>query len=542
MRLAAVVVILFAIPAFAGPFGVRLNYAADPSTSIAISWNSDDPTDNEVHWGTSADALSNTTLVGAADQHAMSDPLGTAFSARLTGLTASTQYFYKVGHGATLYPASASTFTTLSNDPCAPVHFAVVGDNRSDNFLSSTEGVSPKYAGILADAAATTPGFLVNTGDMVRDGTNATMWNDLITQSEPTWSTLASITTQGNHDAGSVDGDGAPYNQLFELPRNSSTQTEDFYSIDVGPIHFATINSNHTTDTELTTEATWLDQDLAATAQPWKIVFFHKGIYSRGNHHTGEEQDATGNDGVLNATYIPIFDRHHVDLVLNGHSHDYERFAPSKGVDAAFGGSGRQLPAGNGTSLPATLPDGNTATTYLVSGGGGASTTDVPLLDVNCPDGSCTFCGVVSNRCNADVFNEDQTASVLFKGVQHFVSITIDGDTLTAEAIQTDGAGPTGTLDTFTIKKSTSVCATHGGEGEGEGAVGGEGEGAVGGEGEGEGSSAGEGEGEGEGEGARPGVESPGGAGAGCNCRSAEGVAPLGAVALLIVARKRRHR
>src|SRR3954464_2517427 len=109
-----VVTLLVSVPAAAGPFGVRTTYAADPATSIAISWNSDDPADNEVHFGTSAAALDATTLVGPGDQHVMDDPLGTSFSARITGLTPGTAYFYKVGHGGALYPTDAFTFTTLS--------------------------------------------------------------------------------------------------------------------------------------------------------------------------------------------------------------------------------------------------------------------------------------------------------------------------------------------------------------------------------------------------------------------------------------------
>src|SRR5687767_14624762 len=86
----AVHAVLFAFPAAATPFGVRVTQFSDPTTSVAISWNSDDATENTVFFGTSADSdadLSSTLVVDAENTYAMPDPLGTGFSAKLTGLT-----------------------------------------------------------------------------------------------------------------------------------------------------------------------------------------------------------------------------------------------------------------------------------------------------------------------------------------------------------------------------------------------------------------------------------------------------------------------
>ena len=83
----------------------------------------------------------------------------------------------------------------------------------------------------------------------------------------------------------------------------------------------------------------WLSADLAATTQPWRIVFFHRPSYSSGFH---------GSDPQLQQAFGPIFEQRGVQLVINGHEHNYERLVPWRET-------------------------GPQAVTYVVTGGGGAA-------------------------------------------------------------------------------------------------------------------------------------------------------------------------
>ncbi len=535
-------------PAAADPFGVRLSGAADPSTTMGIGWNSDDAGDAEVIFGTAPAALTETAT---ADVVALPDELGTGFSIVLRDLTPATRYHYRVGRAGRLHPAESEapfSFLTLDDDPCAELRFVVAGDNRADT-NSGSPGTSDLWPEILGEAVATEPHLLVNTGDMVKNGDVAAEWNNLLHLSEPVWSKLPSITTVGNHDTGDPDGDGALYNRLFTLPTNPRTASEDYYSIDAGTVHFVSLNSQHTSSTELAEMAAWVDDDLAATRQPWKIVFFHKAIYTRGNHSTGEEDG-----GILNSTLIPIFDRHHVDVVFNGHSHDYERYVPSRGVDQSFGGQGRELVIGDKEAVSglATLPDGATGTTYIVTGGGGARTTDIPGFDdVSCIDSACTFCSGIAFNCERDVLDVDKVANVVYDGSHHFVAVTITGNTLHAVVDGTvagNGNDDPERIDEVTIQKpGVDACRpAGGGEGEGEPAGGeGEGEGeAATGDGEGE-AATGEGEGDGTDDDDDDGDEGNGPPG-GCGCASTVDVGGATGLALLSLvgqlSRRRRQR
>ena len=128
----------------------------------------------------------------------------------------------------------------------------------------------------------------------------------------------------GNHEYNTKDA--VPFGEVFALP---GTTGEKWYSYDWGFIHFVALD----TEADYATQAAWLDQDLADSKQPWKIVYLHRPPYSSGNH---------GSDTSLRRVLSPIVEKHGVQLVLAGHDHDYERMKPQGGVSyVVTGGGGR---------------------------------------------------------------------------------------------------------------------------------------------------------------------------------------------------------
>jgi predicted MPP superfamily phosphohydrolase len=86
-------------------------------------------------------------------------------------------------------------------------------------------------------------------------------------------------------------------------------------------------------------EIRWLEKELLASNDDWKIVFFHHPLYSSGDRH--------GSDFRLRDVLEPLFVKYNVSVVLNGHDHFYERVKPQKGIAYFVVGSGGQLRAGN---------------------------------------------------------------------------------------------------------------------------------------------------------------------------------------------------
>ena len=81
----------------------------------------------------------------------------------------------------------------------------------------------------------------------------------------------------------------------------------------------------------------WLEQQLRASSEPWKIAFFHHPLYSSGG---------AGPDEQLRALLEPLFIKHNVSVVLTGRDRFYERVKPQQDVTYFIVGSGGQLQRG----------------------------------------------------------------------------------------------------------------------------------------------------------------------------------------------------
>jgi 3',5'-cyclic AMP phosphodiesterase CpdA len=91
------------------------------------------------------------------------------------------------------------------------------------------------------------------------------------------------------------------------------------------------LNSNSVGDRQ----TRWLKRHLAASTATWKIVSFHHPAYSCGGY--------LRNPAVV-SRWVPLFERYGVALVLSGHDHNYQRFAPRNGVTyVVHGGGGQEL-------------------------------------------------------------------------------------------------------------------------------------------------------------------------------------------------------
>ncbi|MFO0932842.1 MAG: metallophosphoesterase [Planctomycetota bacterium] len=201
--------------------------------------------------------------------------------------------------------------------------------------------------------AATDPDALLLLGDLgYENGTEADELAGLLAPWAGLLERAPAFTVLGNHDVRTAGG--APLLTAVPLPTNSADGSERFYAVDLGPVHLAVLDSNGDLSVASAQRA-WLDADLAATTRPWRVVAFHHPVYSSGEH---------GDTPGLASSLGPVLDARGVDLVLNGHDHDYERSHPvlAGSVTDATGGPAYVDPAGP---------------VYVVSGGGGGELSPV---------------------------------------------------------------------------------------------------------------------------------------------------------------------
>jgi predicted phosphodiesterase len=128
----------------------------------------------------------------------------------------------------------------------------------------------------------------------------------------------------GNHD---------DPNQKLYKPFNMNG--EQYYTFKKGSVRFFVLDSNYFDQRQ----RDWLERELSASTDPWKISYFHHPVYSSGARH-GSEVD-------LRAQLEPLFIKHGVSVVFAGHEHFYERLKPQNGIHYFICGGSAKLRKGN---------------------------------------------------------------------------------------------------------------------------------------------------------------------------------------------------
>ena len=209
----------------------------------------------------------------------------------------------------TVEPRTNGTFT-----------FAVIGDfgTGDDAALEVASRVRAWTQSHSADA-------LVTTGDNVYpDGSPE--YFDAAWREPYGWvqsSGIDVIASLGNHDV--LTEEGTAVMELLEMPGR-------WYSKRIGAARLFVIDANRVDDPR---QLTWLRRSLARSTVAWEIVVFHQPFFSCSIHRNTTRVQASLNS---------IFQARKVDLVLNGHDHNYQRFGPRGGTAfVVTGGAGASL-------------------------------------------------------------------------------------------------------------------------------------------------------------------------------------------------------
>ncbi|WP_051324687.1 metallophosphoesterase [Candidatus Solirubrobacter pratensis] len=164
---------------------------------------------------------------------------------------------------------------------------------------------------------------------------------------DPTWGRFKATTYPiiGNHDGeAATSGDG--YCQYFGAIAHCNATGQQggaaFYSFDLGTWHIVMLNSNCIAVGGCgpgSPEYTWLQSDLAANPRSCTLAAWHHPRWSSGLGYNGSMMQPLWN----------LFYESGGDLVLSGHLHTYERFAPLNGAGVIDPTNGmRQFVVGTG--------------------------------------------------------------------------------------------------------------------------------------------------------------------------------------------------
>lgn len=426
--------------AAASPRFVHVSWSQpDTATTMTITWMSDSVSDSSlVRFG--VESTDEFQEEGYSFQG--NGELGAIHVVELTQLDPDLSYVYQVGGPAGGWSGEYSFSTGV--DPCQQFKFAALGDNRPDTDWLPQFHWNP----VLKETVADGPRFILHTGDIVKSGDETGQWNTFFETSEPHMADTPVMPGIGNHDDGPGQGESANYNQVFSLPVNDVTDTEDYYYFIYGNAIFVSLSSQTFSGgaTKFQEQAQWLDKVLTENPAMWRFVYLHHPPYT--SHllfdliFTEVEFNHPPNENGQNPALVPIFDKHHVDIVFTGHNHYYERLGP--------------MVQGSGPDEGTPVAGFHEGTVYVVTGGGGAFVYDeFDIFGIQLD--------LVSWVCGP---GNKAPGSTVCKGDLHYVSVEINDNVLVYEAWstaeQTLGYNPDNKqlLDTFIIEKEPAEeCA-----------------------------------------------------------------------------------
>lgn len=193
--------------------------------------------------------------------------------------------------------------------PGTPVVMVGAGD------IASCESQGDEATASLLDDLVrdTLPVIVFTAGDNAYgDGTAG----EFAESYDPSWGRHKSLTrpAPGNHDYETDDAAG--YFDYFGAA--AGPPSEGYYSFDAGAWRVIVLNSNIDMDAGSDQEQ-WLRADLAASDKQCTVAIWHHPRFSSGTDHGSDDESAPLWDALYEAG---------AELVINGHEHNYERFAP----------------------------------------------------------------------------------------------------------------------------------------------------------------------------------------------------------------------
>ena len=315
------------------PARIILTWADDPTRTQAVTWRTDSPVPSpqaQIAPLTPKPKFQDTTLTVKGTSTPVALPEGKSavqHAVRFLDLKPATKYAYRVGDGSTW--SEWNVFQTASTRP-DPFRFIYLGDAQND--------IHSLWSRTIRTAFATAPDarFMIHAGDLVADGFDDHLWGEWSEALGFISAMVPSLPVPGNHDlhrAPDSTETSDPlltppsWRQHFALPMNGPEalrgqsyyldyQGTRFIALDVNAFG-GTIQPNSAKERVAQQEVAWLEKLLRDNPNRWTVVFSHYPVYPIAKQRTRFVE--------MESRLVPLYDKYHVDLVLQGHDHSYGR-------------------------------------------------------------------------------------------------------------------------------------------------------------------------------------------------------------------------
>lgn len=241
-------------------------------------------------------------------------------AATLSGLTPDTDYEYRVG-----YSDKRGDWLPFATAGAGAFKALIFPDSQSSDY-GDWQRIAQAASKANPDAA-----FFANLGDLVDNGEDSAQWRAWFDSLRGIIDAIPCAPVLGNHETYNMNWKvrmPEAYLQLFSLPPNGSEEFRNqYYAFDYGDVHFTVLNTQFDEMLQfqpglLESQAAWLEQDLARTAKKWKVILMHKDVLT---YEIRNRTDRRAGISDIGKAFMPLFDKHNVDVVLTGHLHTYRR-------------------------------------------------------------------------------------------------------------------------------------------------------------------------------------------------------------------------
>jgi hypothetical protein len=302
------------------PDRVIINLTASPETSFAVNWRTDTTVTSgfaEIGIATAGPEFTNSVNRLQARKEALTvkhldEPSVSAhyFSVTFNDLKPAQKYVYRVGTEGAWSEWYQVTMPGGSSEKLSFIYF---GDAQND--------LKSMWSRVIREAYKTIPqvDFMLHAGDLINRHDRDAEWGEWFYAGSFIHATVPSVMTPGNHEYGKGVILSPQWNPQFNLPLNGPKGLEETcYFVNYKNLKVISLNAEQIDESPyfLEKQAGWLDSILTHDPRKWTAITFHYPVFSTKPNRDNQN---------LRNRFKPIFDKHRVDIVLQGHDHAYGR-------------------------------------------------------------------------------------------------------------------------------------------------------------------------------------------------------------------------
>jgi len=298
------------------PRQVVLTWQGNPSSTMTITWRTDREEGTQIlRYAESPDARPRKWKTMVANTFTFEETSAWLHTVELAGLKPGKDYYVVIDH-----PENPDRF-----------YFRTIPDQRGERDLVILAGGDSRSRRDVrremnALAAKENPDFVIFDGDFISTALSEEQWDEwfddwheqLITSDGRRIPVVPAIGNHEVHGGYLQTRDKAP----FYFNRFVAPEPRNYYVLEFGPdMVLVTLDTDHIT--EVTQQTEWLDRTLEAYKDKrWKLVQYHVAAWPSVRDFEGELPSK------IREHWIPVLEKHDVDLVIEAHDHAYKKTVP----------------------------------------------------------------------------------------------------------------------------------------------------------------------------------------------------------------------